>query len=48
MIHVSLLTFILDIVKYYIIAVYLRHIDLGRDTEMDGGREVERKRECLT
>jgi hypothetical protein len=46
MIHASLLTFTLDIVKYYSIAVFLRHTDLGRDTEMNGGRERERKMEC--
>ena len=39
MIHPSLFTFTRDIVKYYSIAVHLRHIDGGRDTERDGGRD---------
>jgi hypothetical protein len=43
MIHAFLLTFTLDIVKYYSISIYLRHIHLGRDIKMDGGREMERK-----
>jgi hypothetical protein len=46
MIHAIPLTFILIyVVKYYSIAVYPRHIDLGSNTEMDGGREMEKKRE---
>jgi hypothetical protein len=47
MICPSLHTFTLDIIKYYSVAVHLRHIiDIGRDSEMDGGREEERKKVC--
>jgi hypothetical protein len=39
MIYPSLLIFTLDIVKYCSLTVHLRHIDGGRDTERDGGRD---------
>jgi hypothetical protein len=43
--YASLLLFTLDIVKYYSIALHLRHIDGGRDTERDGERERDGEKE---